>query len=343
VAHIRQRRLLIVSVYIPDLCSRRTRDENLEELKNRLDIVRGLVEAERLRDPHTEVVIAGDFNRHNPLWGGSHINSTASQEESEPIIELMAELSLQSLLPVGVITFISDAGRSSTIDLMMATPGLTSELAKCSVWEHEYGSDHRAIQTSFWMDVDKQESQERLLFKNAPWDKIREAVAQEKEEGFLTEDVDMMAEQLTGWVNKAVEAHCPRARPSPYMKRWWNEDLTALRKSYTHWRNRACATRRQGREDAELRRTATRAKRLFHRTIRRHRKLHWEAFLDDNDNIWKTAKYLDAQASSSFARVPPIKKAARLEKSCCRPSSRPRHVASRRMCQQRTSSCRGSP
>lgn len=93
-----------MSVYIPDLCSRRTKDENLEELSSRLDIVRGLVEAERLRDPHTEVVVAGDFNRHNPLWGGSHINSTASQEESEPIVELMAELSLQSLLPVGVTT-----------------------------------------------------------------------------------------------------------------------------------------------------------------------------------------------------------------------------------------------
>jgi hypothetical protein len=64
------------------------------------------------------------------------------------------------------------------------------------------------------------------------------------EEGCPDGDVDEMAGRLTGWVNKVLEAHCPRARPSPYMKRWWNEDLTALRKSYTHWRNRACALRR---------------------------------------------------------------------------------------------------
>jgi hypothetical protein len=118
------------------------------------------------------------------------------------------------------------------------------------------------------MDIEEQEMQERILFKNAPWDKIREVVTQEKEEGFSTQDVDGMVGQLTSWVNKALETHCPRAKPSPYMKRWWNEDLTALRKSYTYWRNRACAMRRQGREDAELRSTATRAKRLFHRTIR---------------------------------------------------------------------------
>ena len=31
--------------------------------------------------------------------------------------------------------------------------------------------------------------------------------------------------------------------------------------------------------------------------------------MDDSDNVWKAAKYLDSQASSSFAWVPPIKKA----------------------------------
>lgn len=71
-----------------------------------------------------------------------------------------------------------------------------------------------------------------------------------------------------------LDAHCPRAKPSPYMKRWWNEDITALRKSYMYWRKRACAMRRQGKEDTELRNTATRAKRLFHRTTRWHRKLY---------------------------------------------------------------------
>lgn len=307
-AHISGKRIVLVSVYIPDLNVRRNNEENLEELSSRVEMISKLVQDELLRDPHTEVIIAGDFNRHNPLWGGSDIANAPRLDESAPIIDLMAELSLQSLLPTGVITFVNDTGGTSTIDLMLTTPGLASELAKCSLWEHEYGSDHRAIQTSFCIDVESREMPERFLFKNAPWDKVRDAVKQEKETGFPATDVDEMVNRLMLWVNKAIKEHCPRAKPSPYTKRWWNEDLTALRKSYTYWRNRACAMRRQGREDVELRRTATRAKRLFHRTIRRHRKLHWEAFLDDSDNVWKAAKYLDSQASSSFARVPPIKK-----------------------------------
>ena len=183
-AYINQRRILIVSVYIPDLCWKRSKEENSEKLTSRLEVINRLVETELLRDPHTEVVIAGDFNRHNPLWGGSHVGSAPRQEESEPIIEFMAERSLQSLLPAGALTYQSDVGRAPTIDLILTTPGLASDLAKCSIWEHEYGSDHRAICTRFWMDTSKEEVQERLLFKNAPWDKIREAVQRQKEAGF---------------------------------------------------------------------------------------------------------------------------------------------------------------
>jgi exonuclease III len=78
VAHVGGRKLVIVSVYIPDLSLlTRTREENLEELGIRLHTIDELVQRKRLRDPHTEIVVTGDFNRHNPLWGGSHIDSTA--------------------------------------------------------------------------------------------------------------------------------------------------------------------------------------------------------------------------------------------------------------------------
>jgi endonuclease/exonuclease/phosphatase family metal-dependent hydrolase len=134
VAHVGGRKLVMVLVYIPDLSSStRIREENMEELNSRLRTIDELVQRERLGDPHIEVVVAGDFNRHNLLWGGSHIDSTASQEESAPIIDFIAELSLQSLLPAGVITFVSDAGRSSTIDLMLTTPGLAEDLVKCLI------------------------------------------------------------------------------------------------------------------------------------------------------------------------------------------------------------------
>jgi hypothetical protein len=66
-AHIEERRLIIVSIYIPDLCARRTKEENLEELSSRLGAISKLIQEEKLRNPHTESIIASDFNRHNLL------------------------------------------------------------------------------------------------------------------------------------------------------------------------------------------------------------------------------------------------------------------------------------
>ena len=124
---------MIVSVYIPDRCSRRTKEENLEELSSRLEMINGLIQGELLRDPHTEVVIAGDFNRHNLLWGGSHISTILMQEESVPIIDFMADWSLQSLLLVGIPTFKNDVGQILTINLILTTLGLVSKLVKYAI------------------------------------------------------------------------------------------------------------------------------------------------------------------------------------------------------------------
>ena len=131
---------------------------------------------------------------------------------------------------------------------------------------------------------------------------------QQKETGFPTENIDKMVDCFNRWVNKALKTHCQRAKPSPYIKRWWNKDFIMLRKSYTYWRNRNSALRRQRKDDLELHNIAAKAKKLFHRTIWQHRKLHWNEFLSNNDNIWKVLKYLDLQATSMFTKIPLIKK-----------------------------------
>jgi hypothetical protein len=67
IVHIEGRRLIVVSIYIPDLCSRRTKEENLKELSSRLKATSKLIQEERLCNLHIEAIIADDFNRHNPL------------------------------------------------------------------------------------------------------------------------------------------------------------------------------------------------------------------------------------------------------------------------------------
>ena len=82
------------------------------------------------------------------------------------IIDFMADWLLQSLLLVGVFTFKSDAGRILTINLMLITLGLASELIKCAIQEYKYGLDYKTIYTSFQVNIGTQKSQEKLFIKN---------------------------------------------------------------------------------------------------------------------------------------------------------------------------------
>ena len=57
----------------------------------------------KVRFPQLELIIAGDFNRHDTLWGGTAVRDER-KGEAEPILDMMENLSLISLLPSGTIT-----------------------------------------------------------------------------------------------------------------------------------------------------------------------------------------------------------------------------------------------
>ncbi|KJZ71336.1 hypothetical protein HIM_09272 [Hirsutella minnesotensis 3608] len=89
------------------------------------------------------------------------------------------------------------------------------------------------------------------------------------------------------YVLEAIYELTPRARPSPYAKRWWTKDLTT---------SAGIHILAQPREDA----TASRPNAT--------RPPHWDDFLSDDVNIWKAAKYLKADKGTIGDKVPPLKK-----------------------------------
>ncbi|OAQ63890.1 reverse transcriptase [Purpureocillium lilacinum] len=110
-------------------------------------------------------------------------------------------------------------------------------------------------------------------------------------------------------VSEAIQDLAPRARPSPYAKRWWTADLTLLRQIYTFWRNQARARRRAGSPAPELERQAKEAAKGYHDAVRKQKRQHWEEFLAEDGNIWKASRYLGTRGSASVEeKVPPLKK-----------------------------------
>ena len=109
-------------------------------------------------------------------------------------------------------------------------------------------------------------------------------------------------------VTEAVSKLTPKAKPSPYAKRWWTTDLTQLRHIYTYWRNQARARRRAGYTVPKLEQQAREAAKEYHDAIRKQKKAHWEDFLANDANIWQATKYLKPSSSSFSDKIPPLAK-----------------------------------
>ncbi|EEA25303.1 reverse transcriptase, putative [Talaromyces marneffei ATCC 18224] len=107
-------------------------------------------------------------------------------------------------------------------------------------------------------------------------------------------------------VTEAVLKLTPKAKPSPYAKRWWTADLTQLRRIYTYWRNQARSRRRAGCAIPDLEQQAYEAAKEYHDAIRKQKKAHWEDFLADDTNIWQATKYLKPGGSSFSDKIPPL-------------------------------------
>lgn len=153
-----ERWVLVFSVYVQGV--------EVEALRETCDNLRKVVADTRRDAGRVVVVIAGDFNRHDQLWGGEDA-LLERQGEADQIIDLMNEFALSSLLPRGTKTW-RGGDHESTIDLVLASEDLATSIIKCAIHSTEHGSDHRAIETIFDVSLPMPKVHERLLLKNAP-------------------------------------------------------------------------------------------------------------------------------------------------------------------------------
>ena len=234
--------ILLISVYV--------QGSDKEALEFAIRSISQLISSERARCSTLEIVVAGDFNRHDALWGDERV-SEESQGAAEPIIEMMGEQGLISLLKSGIITR-DQGGDESTIDLMLASQGLANFVIFCKIHDSDHGSDHLAIETRFNLEAPVQTQAERLLFKEVPWQQIREATSKILESSPPPIGTQGKCDRLMDAVSQAVQAHTLKAKPSPYAKRWWSKELTELRGAQSRLRNAVRRLRHEKIRDTEL-------------------------------------------------------------------------------------------
>lgn len=170
---------------------------------------------------------------------------SARHGEAGPILEMMKDLELDTLLPRGRITW-ENAASQSTFDLMLTSYSLAESHLKCQIHQTEHGSDHRVMETELDIDLTEPAPPVQYLFKNALWNEIKQAVEVDLRHEPIVEGTQNQANQVLRIVLDNVFWLTPIAKPSPYAKRWWTDDLTRLRKVYTRLRNQASTERRAG-------------------------------------------------------------------------------------------------
>jgi hypothetical protein len=80
---------------------------------------------------------------------------------------MISDHSLASLLPRGIITW-QNGRHESTVDLVLASKGLTLLVVVYKTYLAKHSSNHQAIETTFDVIIPEHIVKLRILFKNAP-------------------------------------------------------------------------------------------------------------------------------------------------------------------------------
>lgn len=323
VLHLPERTILALSIYIPVRSGRSEIDA--ENLNNSLQWVEDTINFTKQTHGHDiDILLAGDFNRHDAAWGGNQVALTPRQGEAEALLQFAHLHHLTNLLPRGTITW-SQEGRGgtvsqSTIDLIWVTEGLASDYTKCAILEDAHATDHEVIETSFLIHAPPTVHTAKRLYKNADWAEIRRRIREARRtESDLSgeQDLNALLDKILRLTEGALQPLVPVSRPSPYSRPWWTPELTQLREIHKEARKELRRSIRQQGYNPTTHQHATtviatyrernaQTKTAYFNAMRTAKGAHWTNFLDDTHNIWKAAKYIDPEKKGGFSRIPPI-------------------------------------
>lgn len=169
VVRLPDRDVLVVSVYVEG-----RNDEALLATMEAIDSQ--IVKFRTTKRKRTDVVLVGDFNRHDILWGGDDVTQETRRGGADN--QAHGGTWVAQLAPKGNKDM-EQPDIETTIDLVLTSTELAEDMATCGIYPTEHGSDHRAIRTEFDLTVPERNEAERFLFKNAPWSAIRARVEEE--------------------------------------------------------------------------------------------------------------------------------------------------------------------
>ena len=149
------------------------------------------------------------------------------------------------------------------------------------------------------------------MYERADWKSLHEKVsARFVDDASLDalsakDELEEAADGLEALANELLEKHVARAQPPPYAKRWWTDELKALRLSLSAARNHLNTVRRGCEDVAKAAASVGLMRRIYMDKIEQRVRQHRTEFLDNRNNVWKA--YACTKASHASRGIPVLK------------------------------------
>ena len=169
-------------------------------------------------------LMLGDFNAHNPLWGGNSLDAKGR------IIEDIIDSNPISFYNDGSMTFHNvHLNQSSAIDLSICSSSILLDF-NWSINEYLNGSDHFPIHLKYVMNIPS-ESFPKWKVREADWNKFSKGVTLQREfESFDThiEAYDYFSQSVLASAHASIPM--TKGKPRRPTVPWWNKTCGILRR-----------------------------------------------------------------------------------------------------------------
>lgn len=259
----------------------------------------------------------GDFNRHHPMWDearNNHLFTRAALDDAEKLIDLTQEFNMLMALPQGIPTLEHSRSRNlSRPDNVFCSNSLVDLTVSCDARPELRPAlvDHFPILSTFDLSFDRFIPPTRRNFRKVDWEAFFEDLEARLAERPAPSSIATIPDlrELLDFLSEALEAtigeHVPIFKQSPFMRRWWTQELTDARKKKNRLQRRSYRMRftmfHPVHEEARI------ARNDFVQLKRDSKKKKWNDFLSgvSEQTIWIANRYAtSAPSDGSRPRMP---------------------------------------
>jgi hypothetical protein len=271
------------------------------------ECLRNYIAANRRREADNNdnhMIWAGDFNRHHPLWdddADTHLFTRQALRNAEGLITLLAEHDMEMALPKGIPTLQHMRSKNySRPDNFFCSPTILPYITKCEVVPQIRPpcTDHFPIETHIELPQSRIPADPSYNFRTADWEEFQKTL-KEKLSALPrptsirnSQQLEQMGNNLTQALQETISTNVNRSKPRPDAKRWWNGDLTKMRKELNRLRSDSYKNRID--TDHASHRELKRKSKEYGQAIISAKRSHWEEYLENmmGTDIWIANKYL---------------------------------------------------